>query len=422
MTLIIMNQHMMKSLINKTKYYVNHITIILSMALALATLTVAFAYADSDYTPLGQPYTINGYLMPWSEPSITQVFNKPGYYRVDFTVTGDVVNDYDNQLVSNGTSPVICESGSYSNCSMGYNVTFDGKGPGYFVIHIDEPSDVSNTFLFYYSSSLTSGKTVTYCGTDGWSTPEPSKYVAVTVPRGYAFYVPSGVEYNAYYVPSIPVEADYYTVGPQYIVHSNAGAMNPTYENSIKYNLYNVYNMVSRNLRLDGIVSTGDYVVNPIQNKYTNRHQTVAEGDLFYVHVPESELSNCKLYALNNSNVDTTYSEGNVYIPSTTTESGIEWTTSGSGITTTSPPSGGADSQYIGTDGNAYTSFVDSLIESLSALFNRGVYAAKNLYNSGSEFFAAIGEMFSWLPAPVQSVATSALTIIFVIGIIKVFL
>lgn len=63
-------------------------------------------------------------------------------------------------------------------------------------------------------------------------------------------------------------------------------------------------------------------------------------------------------------------------------------------------------------------SFVDSVI----GLFTKGYAAIKTLVSSGSAFMQSLQGMYAWLPAQVSSVITSALTLVVIIGVLKVFL
>lgn len=84
-----------------------------------------------------------------------------------------------------------------------------------------------------------------------------------------------------------------------------------------------------------------------------------------------------------------------------------------------SPSAGG------GSNSNSSTSFwswLNGKIDDFMGLFNHGYDAIRTLVGEGSSFMSVVSSLYSWLPGSVLSVLTSALTLVIIIGVVKVFL
>lgn len=66
--------------------------------------------------------------------------------------------------------------------------------------------------------------------------------------------------------------------------------------------------------------------------------------------------------------------------------------------------------------------FLEGLVADITSLFTRGYSAVTSLVSSGSGFMQALRSIYSWLPSDVVSVVVSTLTLVLIIGVIKVFL
>lgn len=65
---------------------------------------------------------------------------------------------------------------------------------------------------------------------------------------------------------------------------------------------------------------------------------------------------------------------------------------------------------------------LNDLVDSFTTLFASPISHIQKLIASGGNFFSTLSQLFTWLPAPVQTVLGSSLALVLVIGVIKLLL
>lgn len=83
------------------------------------------------------------------------------------------------------------------------------------------------------------------------------------------------------------------------------------------------------------------------------------------------------------------------------------------------PSNGGNHSQPPVNDDNTIMGVLSRLTNTITGLFRSAVDAIETLVNEGSSFMHNLASIFAWLPQPVFAVLVSALTILVVIGVLK---
>lgn len=88
-----------------------------------------------------------------------------------------------------------------------------------------------------------------------------------------------------------------------------------------------------------------------------------------------------------------------------------------------SAPSGGGNTGQLPVDDDAsLIGIIQRFTSRVRELFNSVSSAVQTLFSSGSTFMHRLADIFSWIPEPVYVVLVSALIIVVVVGLLKIFL
>lgn len=90
----------------------------------------------------------------------------------------------------------------------------------------------------------------------------------------------------------------------------------------------------------------------------------------------------------------------------------------GNFINPSTNPGGGTDP----VSGNSLQDILNNFFSRFLSIFTEGHQAIRNLTQSASQFVSHLSELYSWLPAEVLAVLTSAIILAIIIGVLKVFL
>lgn len=85
-------------------------------------------------------------------------------------------------------------------------------------------------------------------------------------------------------------------------------------------------------------------------------------------------------------------------------------------------PIGGGNDPYVGNVFDSIAEFLENIAEQIKQFFTGAIGAVTTLVSAGSAFINQLIGLYSWLPAPVYAVLSSALILVITIGVIKVFI
>lgn len=86
------------------------------------------------------------------------------------------------------------------------------------------------------------------------------------------------------------------------------------------------------------------------------------------------------------------------------------------------PSDGGNTGQPPLDNDGSIIALVQRFVNRVKSLFNSVGDAITTLFNGGSSFMSRLADIFSWLPEPVSAILVSALIVVIVVGLIKLFM
>lgn len=191
--------------------------------------------------------------------------------------------------------------------------------------------------------------------------------------------------------------------------------------------VYGKYNNWVSSLSVSGSASDHNHVyfciINPLNNNSTAGSgydvSAVANGA---ITLHASNSNHVKLVPLStsfNAGVYDSVSGDTTATGAPDGSGGLTYTNDGTGETYV-PSFGGLTTP----DSQATTinDFLQNISNQISGFFKGAIGAVSTLVSSGIDFMRQVSSLYSWLPAPVYSVLTSAIILVITIGVIKVFI
>lgn len=161
------------------------------------------------------------------------------------------------------------------------------------------------------------------------------------------------------------------------------------------------------------------YFVNPYRPADSETNDQNPNVDLFFPQASGYRIFELEVLWNSGSGVFGGGADGNtgsgVYDPDTGTwttindQTGDPW----------EPVVGGGNAVSPQTTINAW---LQNIANQIKSFFQGSIGAVTTLVGAGSEFFAVVQNLYSWLPSPVLGVLSSALILVITIGVIKVFI
>lgn len=161
------------------------------------------------------------------------------------------------------------------------------------------------------------------------------------------------------------------------------------------------------------------YFVNPFRPADSETNDQNPNVDLFFPQASGYRIYELEVLWNSGTGVFGGGADGNtgsgVYDPDTGTwttindQTGEPW----------DPVVGGGNAVSPQTTINAW---LQNIANQIKSFFQGSIGAVTTLVGAGSEFFAVVQNLYSWLPSPVLGVLSSALILVITIGVIKVFI